>query len=106
MDYASAVDIKRHVDWESFSNFAKENDSRILLLSSKAEATLYTHEFQNNDVILLGSEGAGVPQHVHDQANVRITIPMQPGFRSLNVAITAGIALSEGLRQTGIFLDA
>jgi tRNA (cytidine/uridine-2'-O-)-methyltransferase len=26
---------------------------------------------------------------------------MQPGFRSLNVAVSAGIALSEALRQTG-----
>ena len=30
----------------------------------------------------------------------RVAIPMQPGFRSLNVAVAAGIALAEALRQT------
>ncbi|MEM8697114.1 MAG: tRNA (cytidine(34)-2'-O)-methyltransferase, partial [Pseudomonadota bacterium] len=31
----------------------------------------------------------------------RVRIPMRPGFRSLNVAVAAGIALGEALRQTG-----
>ena len=43
----------------------------------------------------------GVPQTVHDRADLRLRIPMRPGFRSLNVAISAGIALAEALRQTG-----
>ena len=43
---------------------------------------------------------AGVPHHVHDAVAARVAIPMQPGFRSLNVAVAAGIALAEALRQT------
>jgi tRNA (cytidine/uridine-2'-O-)-methyltransferase len=42
-----------------------------------------------------------VPQDVHTACDLRIRIPMQAGFRSLNVAVSAGIALSEALRQTG-----
>src|SRR3546814_1181562 len=59
--------------------------------------------FQENDVLLLGSEGAGVPDDVHDRAALRIRIPMKEGFRSLNIAVAGGIALSEALRQTGLY---
>ena len=36
-----------------------------------------------------------------DRADLRVMIPMQSGFRSLNVAVSAAIALGEALRQTG-----
>jgi tRNA(Leu) C34 or U34 (ribose-2'-O)-methylase TrmL len=54
-------------------------------------------------MMLLGSESSGVPQNIHDEADLRIRIPMRAGFRSLNLSVTAGIALAEALRQTGQF---
>src|SRR3546814_17445024 len=56
--------------------------------------------FTPDDMLLFGSESSGVPAHVHAAADARVAIPMQPGFRSLNVAVAAGIALAEALRQT------
>ena len=50
---------------------------------------------------LLGRESAGVPQAVHDLADARLRIPIQPGLRSLNVAVAAAMVLGEALRQTG-----
>ena len=50
--------------------------------------------------VLFGCESKGVPDEVHDAATLRVLIPMRPGLRSLNVAVSAGIALSEALRQT------
>jgi tRNA (cytidine/uridine-2'-O-)-methyltransferase len=50
---------------------------------------------------LLGRESAGVPDHVFAAADERLTIPMQSGLRSLNVAMAAAMALGEALRQTG-----
>ena len=52
---------------------------------------------------MLGRESAGCPATVHELADARITVPMRPGLRSLNVAVTAAIALGEALRQTGEF---
>jgi len=37
---------------------------------------------------------------VHEAAQARLVIPMQPGLRSLNVAMSAAMALGEMLRQT------
>jgi tRNA (cytidine/uridine-2'-O-)-methyltransferase len=52
-------------------------------------------------VLLMGSEGAGVPDAVHDRADVRVVIPMRSGMRSLNISVSAGIVAAEALRQTG-----
>jgi tRNA (cytidine/uridine-2'-O-)-methyltransferase len=39
---------------------------------------------------------------VHDAADARLVVPMQPGARSLNVALAAAIVAGEALRQTGM----
>lgn len=44
-----------------------------------------------------------MPDHVRDLADIRVRIPMAPGFRSLNIAVSTGIAVAEALRQTGSF---
>ncbi len=56
-----------------------------------------------DDIILVGRESAGVPDEVHEAADARLLVPMQPGLRSLNVAVTAAMILGEALRQTGTF---
>jgi tRNA (cytidine/uridine-2'-O-)-methyltransferase len=101
MDYGEHADISRHANSDAF--FAKQlaNGSRIVLLTSKGSQMLHTARFEANDTILLGSESAGVPDEIHKRADLRIRIPMGEGFRSLNIAVAAGIALHEAMRQTG-----
>jgi tRNA(Leu) C34 or U34 (ribose-2'-O)-methylase TrmL len=41
------------------------------------------------------------PNEVHDAADARLRIPIREGLRSLNVAVAAGPAVGEALRQTG-----
>jgi tRNA (cytidine/uridine-2'-O-)-methyltransferase len=89
MDYDDHADILRHRDWDTFKDL-------------HAQDSLYNFRFRANDILLMGSESAGVPGHVAQQVSAGITIPMQAGPRSLNVAVAAAIALGEGLRQTGI----
>jgi tRNA (cytidine/uridine-2'-O-)-methyltransferase len=103
MDYAAQAVIARHADWAAFEADASANGRRIVLLSSKASVRLPKAIFEPDDIILMGSEGAGAPAFVHKRADYRVHIPMQPGFRSLNISVATGIALAEGLRQTGQF---
>lgn len=98
MDYAAEADVTRHVDWDAFRESRTE---RIVLLTVDGDTPLPDARFEMGDVLMAGSESAGVPPHVHDAAAIRIHIPMRPSFRSLNVAIATGIALGEALRQTG-----
>jgi tRNA (cytidine/uridine-2'-O-)-methyltransferase len=101
MDYAAAANVERHADWSAFQTRAQREQKRLVLMSSKGSVPLYEATFEPGDILLMGSEGAGVPEEVHEAAVLRIRIPMQAGFRSLNVAVAAGIALGEALRQTG-----
>jgi len=101
MDYAAQAVIIRHADWNSF--LASVGTSRVVLMSSKASTALPSFVFQPDDIILMGSESSGAPATVHARADARVFIPMAEGFRSLNISVSAGIALAEGLRQTQQF---
>lgn len=98
MDYIDYVSVTRHADWPSFEAQVK---GRLVLLTTRGATPLHAMPFAADDVLLFGSESSGVPAPVHDRANARVVIPMAPGPRSLNLAVSAAIVLSEGLRQTG-----
>ncbi|QDX26331.1 tRNA (cytidine(34)-2'-O)-methyltransferase [Sphingomonas suaedae] len=97
MDYIAHVQVTRHPDWDAFLNHAR---GRIVLFTTKGAERFDMAEFRADDILLFGSEDAGVPDHVHDRADLRLRIPMKAGTRSLNLSVSAGIALSEALRQT------
>lgn len=103
MDYLERATINRHDSWDTFlENRAQTpNGGRLILLSTKAAQPYTTFTFEAGDTLLLGRESAGVPDHVVDQADASILIPMASGARSLNVAIAGAMVLGEALRQQG-----
>lgn len=108
LDYLDHVDLTRHASFSEFmdrraSQEAPSSGGRLVLLTAHAETPHFGFAFEPNDTLMLGRESAGCPELVHAQADARITIPMRPGLRSLNVAVTAAIALGEALRQTDGF---
>jgi tRNA (cytidine/uridine-2'-O-)-methyltransferase len=98
MDYAAAAEVTYHADWAAFRAGVAER--RIVLLTTRGGARLPDARFATDDILLFGSESAGAPPFVHAAAALAVRIPMRPGFRSLNIAVAAGIALGEALRQT------
>jgi tRNA (cytidine/uridine-2'-O-)-methyltransferase len=100
MDYLDQVSIVRHPSWQVFETWRCEARGRLVLLSTRATVCYLDHAFQPNDVLLLGRESAGAPENVHQAADARVTIPMRPGLRSLNVAVACAMVLGEALRQT------
>ena len=103
MDYLEQATIIRHTGWAAFESWRAENGRRLVLATTRASLPFTDLTFTPDDVILLGRESAGVPDTVHDAADERILIPMVPGLRSLNVAMTAAMLLGEALRQTDGF---
>ncbi len=98
IEYADAVEVTRHVDWTAFAAQAR---GRIVLLTTSGAVPLPEAMFRDDDILLLGSEGAGVPAPVHDRADLRVRVPMRAGFRSLNIGISCAIVLGEAMRQRG-----
>jgi tRNA (cytidine/uridine-2'-O-)-methyltransferase len=101
MDYLEKVDLVRHASWEEF--LVTISGRRLILLTTKGDTPYCNFAFKTGDILLLGRESSGVPQQVHDRAAARLTIPMRPGLRSLNVSVAAAMVMGEALRQTGGF---
>ena len=99
MDYLHHVRLARHVSWQAFLAWRAHKPARLILLTTRASRAYTDFAYAQGDVLLVGRESAGVPQQVHDLADARLVVPMQPGLRSLNVAIAAAMVVGEALRQ-------
>ena len=99
MDYMDEKIIKFYKSSEEF--FKLKKDQRIILLTTKSTESYSTFKFKNNDTLLFGRESAGVPDQVHNSIKHKLKIPMINNKRSLNIASSVAIVLSENLRQTG-----
>lgn len=98
MDYIEIANATRHADWARFESGLA---GRLVLLTTAGATRLDAARFRADDILLMGSESAGVPAEVHRCAGLRVRIPQAAGTRSLNIAVAAGIALAEAMRQTG-----
>jgi tRNA (cytidine/uridine-2'-O-)-methyltransferase len=98
MDYMDEKKIKFYQSSKEF--FKSKKNERIILLTTKSAESYTKFKFKNNDTLLFGRESAGVPNHVHNLIKDRLKIPMVDNKRSLNIASSVAIILSENLRQT------
>lgn len=103
MDYLEHVDFVEHNSFAQFDAWRSEAGKRLVLLTTKATQSAYDTAFAPEDILLLGRESVGVPEAVADRADVKIRIPMRPGLRSINVALSATLVIGEAKRQTNGF---
>ena len=97
MDYMDEKMIKFYQSSEEF--FESKKNQRVILLTTKSAETYVKFKFKSNDTLLFGRESAGVPDNVHNLIKHRLKIPMVINKRSLNIASSVAIILSENLRQ-------
>ena len=98
MDYIDHVEVSRHAGFQAFR--ATVEPRRVLLFTTKVTRSAYDFSYLADDVLLFGKESAGVPTAVADACDARMRLPMRSGVRSMNLAMAAGLALVEALRQT------
>lgn len=103
MDYLDQVIIRRHISWAQFDGWRRENGLRLAVFSTKASMSYLDHAYRADDILMFGRESAGLPDPVHEAADLRLRIPMRAGLRSLNLAVSVGMAVGEVLRQTNGF---
>ena len=97
MDY---LDKSKIIIYQSYENFLiKKKNSRIILMSTKAEKNYNNFKFKPKDTIIFGRESEGVPKAVHNNSYQRLRIPLKQKARSLNIGMAVAITLSEALRQ-------
>ncbi|NNG03471.1 MAG: tRNA (cytidine(34)-2'-O)-methyltransferase [Inquilinus sp.] len=97
MDYLDHLEWRRWRSWEAYA--AASHAGRLVLLTTAGDSRHDAFAFAADDRLMVGRESAGVPESIHRAADDRLSIPIRPETRSLNVAMAAAIALAEGLRQ-------
>ncbi len=99
MDYWREVDVRI---WRDFAALRADagNAARFFFFTTKTRRLYWDAAFREGDHFVFGRETKGLPESLlaaHEASC--LTIPMQPGARSLNLATSAGIALYEAKRQ-------
>ncbi|MCB1072100.1 MAG: tRNA (cytidine(34)-2'-O)-methyltransferase [Chlamydiales bacterium] len=97
LDYWEGVDVTLIDDLMDYL----ENETRPFYFFSSKATSIYTEtSFENDVVLIFGSESAGLPDKFINRWPERfLTLPMQGGSRCLNLSNSAAIALYEALRQ-------
>ena len=98
MDYMDISSIKFYKSYEEFVKSKKSE--RIILATTKAKDIYTDFNFKKDDTLLFGRESSGVPKNLHKSIKFKVKIPMIKNKRSLNLATSAAIIISESLRQT------
>lgn len=96
MDYIKNVKISEFDDWKDYMT---NRSGRKILLSTKGSKSHYDFSFSQTDNLIVGRESAGVPEYVHQDSDEVLKINMKAGARSLNVATSSAIVISEAIRQ-------
>lgn len=99
MDYLELATLNRHLDWQHFFATQKEQHRRLVLFTTKVDTPYTDFSFHDNDVLLFGRESAGAPDYVHQVVDAEVTIPIVQTARSINLALSVAIGISEALRQ-------
>lgn len=79
----------------------KQHGVRVLATSSHKGRPLPEADFTAASMIVIGSEGAGLPAEILSLADELITVPHSPRVESLNAGIAASIILYEAAKQRG-----
>lgn len=72
---------------------------RIVATVPRGGTPMYDVDFTAPTAILLGGEGAGLPEDFAGAADTRVSIPMHGAIESLNAAVAAALLLYEAQRQ-------
>lgn len=98
MDYLDQASVVRQSDWGAFLVVAQGR--RLVLATTTARQSYVDFSFTGDDIIVMGRESSGVPDTVKRYIGHHVAIPMQPGTRSVNVAVATAMITGEALRQT------
>ncbi|QBZ83992.1 tRNA (cytidine(34)-2'-O)-methyltransferase [Hydrogenovibrio crunogenus] len=105
LDYAELANLQEHPSLEACLETIKPN--RVFALTTKTERYYTEPTFENGDAFLFGPETRGLPKDVIESLpeDQRLTIPMIPGGRSLNLANAVSVMAYEAWRQLGFDMN-
>ena len=101
----AGLDYWEHLDWEVVDDWdalIQRLPDRRPWFFTKTASKIYTDaQFSPDDILVFGSESRGLPPTIIESNTDRcLKIPMHAHVRSLNLAVSIGIAAYEAARQS------
>ena len=100
LDYWVHLDVTEYQNIADWTNIISDK-SRVFLMSSNAENSIYENNFQDEDWLVFGKESVGLSQDFLSlfPGNQQLTIPMSNLIRSYNIANSVAFVVGEAKRQ-------
>lgn len=101
LDYQDLAHMSRHSDYATFNEAMGER--RVFAFTTKGHRNYADVRFEPGDVLLFGSETAGLPASIRESlpAEHCLRIPMLPNNRSMNLSNAVALVSYEAWRQQG-----
>jgi len=101
LDYAELTVLERHATLASA--LARIGGGRIFAIETGSQRRYTEARFQRGDALVFGPETRGLPPAwlAGLPAQARLSIPMRPGNRSLNLSNAVAVVVYEAWRQNG-----
>lgn len=100
----AGLDYWQHLDWDEVDDWptlqARLPTRRQWVFSRFATRSLWDAPLQRGDAFIFGCESAGLPESIlQPDSPYALNLPTWPEVRSLNLAVTVGVALYQLLAQ-------
>ncbi len=99
LDYGDWARVHRQPDLATC--LAREDIGRLFTLSTHHERLYTAPRYRSGDAFLFGPETGGLPVDIRESVppEYRITLPMRPNNRSLNLGNSVAVVIYEAWRQ-------
>ncbi len=103
LDYHEWARVQVHDDFDRALAACGTSFERVFAFTTRGSRLLGEQTFRPGDVLVFGSETAGLPETLRDRFPVaqRLRLPMRPGQRSLNLSNAVAVGVFEAWRQQG-----
>ena len=98
LDYHDLASVSMYEDWNEFKKDI--NLDNVGYLSSNGKKNIWDVEVKKYTHLVFGPESVGLPKDILEENGNTLTIPMNSGSRSINLANAVSIVAYEYLRQS------
>ncbi len=94
-----ALPIVAEASPEVFLSWATKHELTLVATSARAEIPYWGLDVDVRTILLMGSEGDGLPLNLQDSCDLAVQIPMVGSASSVNLAVATGVVLFDVLRR-------
>lgn len=93
------IPVCREDNLKETLEYLKDSGLKIVACHEKTENTIYSEDFNEPLLVIMGSEENGISGEYLKRSDVQVKIPMAGNISSLNVSVATGIVLFQILRS-------